>query len=125
MTAKTKHWLTDPSGTRALVEGKEERDRWVGGHGWADSTEPATGDQVQVWMQHAKHGGRAKFPASVVETWKGLDWEPSAPPEPVDVLHDQHLVDEAAAPAGPDAEPAVKAAPKNAPSADSGNSKEK
>ncbi|WP_422744355.1 hypothetical protein ACN27B_08725 [Micromonospora sp. WMMD754] len=88
--AKTNYWLTDGYGAKALATGAEERDRWVP-RGWSESTEPAGSDQV--WMRHTDHGGHAQFAADVVETWRALGWEPSAPPEPVDVLHDAQLVD--------------------------------
>ncbi|WP_329013233.1 hypothetical protein OG271_04030 [Micromonospora rifamycinica] len=104
--ARTDYWLTDGYGNKALVVGAEERDRWVP-LGWAETTEPAGDDMV--WMRHAGHGGHAQFAAGVVETWQSLGWEPSAPPEPVDVLHDDHLVD-VTAPAAEPQTPASKAA---------------
>ena len=88
--AKNTYWLADGYGSKALVEGADERDRWVP-RGWAEADEPAGEDRV--WMQHGEHKGRAQFPAAVVETWQALGWKPAAPPEPVDVLHDAQLVD--------------------------------
>ncbi|MBQ1064472.1 hypothetical protein [Micromonospora sp. C41] len=99
--AKTKYWLTDGYGAHALVEGAEERDRWVP-RGWSETAEP-TGEG-RVWMRHTDHGGHQLFAAGVVETWRALGWEPSAPPEPVDVLHDEQLVDVAAVQGGPAAQ---------------------
>lgn len=93
MAEKT-YWLTDGYGNKAQVTGAAERDRWVP-LGWSETIEPA-GDE-RVWMRHTDHGGHAQFAAGVVETWRALGWEPSAPPEPVDVLHDEQLVDVAPA----------------------------
>lgn len=123
MTSKQTYWLRNATGDRAFVEGKEERDRWVP-LGWADSTEPAEGEQVQVWLQHAEHGGRAKFPLAVVPTWQALGWNPSPPPEPVDVLHDEHLVDQAdTAPAPAAPKPAAAPAAQSSTSAAAGDEK--
>ncbi len=88
--AKNTYWLTDGFGRKALVDGADQRDRWKP-LGWAEGDAPAGDDQV--WMQHEAHGGRQLFTASVVSTWEALGWKPSAPPEPVDVLHDAQLVD--------------------------------
>lgn len=101
---KTKYWLSDGLGGKALVEGAEERDRWVP-LGWAQADEPAESDKV--WMRHEGIEQPAQFNASVVETWKALGWEPSPPPEPVDLLHDQHLVDPVVADAAPTPKPAA------------------
>ncbi|TDB79961.1 hypothetical protein E1091_19395, partial [Micromonospora fluostatini] len=67
MTSKKTYWMADGQGAVALVEGAEERDRLIP-LGWADSEPPAP-DQ-QVWMRHAEHGGRAKFPLASVELWR-------------------------------------------------------
>ena len=99
MAEKKTYWLTDGYGNKALVTGAEERDRWVP-LGWSETTEPV--DAEMVWMHNATTDGRAQFAAGVVETWRALGWEPSAPPEPVDVLHDEQLVD--VAPAQPAAQ---------------------
>ncbi|MFF0823063.1 hypothetical protein ACFYUR_22100 [Micromonospora haikouensis] len=90
MATKNTYWLADGYGSKALVEGADQRDRWLP-LGWTVSGEPADGDMV--WMRHAVHSGHAQFSAGVVDTWKALGWEPSPPPEPVDLLHDEHLVD--------------------------------
>lgn len=92
--AKTNYWLTDGYGNKAVAVGVEELDRWVP-RGWSEATEPVDGERV--WMRHTDHGGHQLFAAGVVETWRALGWEPSAPPEPVDVLHDAQLVDVAPA----------------------------
>lgn len=90
MAEKKTYWLTDGYGSKALVEGADQRDRWKP-LGWSEADDPAGDDRV--WMRHTDHNGHAQFPASVVGTWRALGWEPSAPPEPVDVLHDEQLVD--------------------------------
>ncbi|MCZ7440814.1 hypothetical protein O7598_30805 [Micromonospora sp. WMMC241] len=94
MAEKKTYWLTDGYGTHALVEGAAERDRWVP-RGWSEADEPAGAEMV--WMHHPDTDGRQMFAAGVVETWRALGWVPSAPPEPVDVLHDAQLVDVAPA----------------------------
>lgn len=89
--AKTNHWMTDGYGSKALV-GADERDRWKP-LGWAESTDPEPGERV--WLRHEEHGGRAQFPAEVVELWQQKGWQPSDPPpvespfnapEPADVV---------------------------------------
>lgn len=106
--AKTNYWLTDGFGSFASVEGADQRDRWKP-LGWSEAGEPSGGDRV--WMRHTDHGGHAQFPAGVVETWRALGWQPSSPPEPVDVLHDAQLVDVAPAQGGPAAESTEDAPP--------------
>ncbi|HEY9414673.1 MAG TPA: hypothetical protein VIQ30_07945 [Pseudonocardia sp.] len=118
MAEKKTYWLTDGYGNSAQVVGAEERDRWVP-RGWSETTEP-TGDE-RVWMHNATTDGRAQFAAGVVETWRALGWEPSAPPEPVDVLHDEQLVDVAPA----QTQPAAQSTTNNTETAASGNTKGK
>lgn len=80
MAEKKTFWLADGYGSKALVTGVEERDRWVP-LGWSEAGEPEPGERV--WMRHAEHGGRARFPAEVVELWQQMGWEPSDPEPPV------------------------------------------
>jgi len=75
MTSKKTYWMTDGQAV-ALVEGAEERDRLVP-LGWTDSEKPGPG--VQVWMQHAEHRGRAKFPFASVELWRPKGWSECSP----------------------------------------------
>jgi hypothetical protein len=124
MTEKQKYWLTDTSGAKALVEGADERDRWLP-HGWAETDAPVVGDLV--WLQHDVHHGRQLFAAAAAEQWAGLGWHPSAPPEPVDLTKDPQLVDQAAAPIEiPTFEPAPDPGPnaRSKPRAASGDEKE-
>ncbi|WP_435233367.1 hypothetical protein [Micromonospora aurantiaca (nom. illeg.)] len=80
MTKKQSYWLSDGFGAKALVEGAEQKDRWVP-LGWSESDEPAGDDRV--WLRHEEHGGRALFPAAAMELWQQKGWQPSDPPEPV------------------------------------------
>lgn len=77
--AKTKHWLADGFGAKALVEGADQRDRWVP-LGWSESTEPEPGERV--WLRHEEHGGQALFPAESVDLWLRKGWQLSSPPIP-------------------------------------------
>lgn len=80
MAEKKTYWLADGYGVKALVVGAAERDRWVP-LGWSEADEPAPDDRV--WLRHEDHGGRALFPAPVVELWQQKGWQPSDPPPPV------------------------------------------
>lgn len=122
MSTKKTYWLTDGLGAKAFVEGVEERDRWVP-RGWAEAGEPVDGDKV--WMWHDGIDGPAQFNASVVATWQGLGWEPGPPPEPVDLLHDQHLVDPLVADTASAPKPAAAPVAPSTTSAASGATKEK
>ncbi|WBB73232.1 hypothetical protein O7602_26690 [Micromonospora sp. WMMD1128] len=117
MAEKKTYWLGDGYGNAAFVEGAAERDRWVP-RGWSEADEPSGTEMV--WMHHPQTGGRQRFAAGVIEQWVALGWEPSAPPEPVDVLHDAQLVDIAPVPGGPAAESTT-----NTETAASGNAKGK
>lgn len=77
--AKNTYWMTDGYGAKALIEGADQRDRWKP-LGWAETDEPAGDDRV--WLRHEEHGGRALFPAEVVELWQQKGWQPSDPPAP-------------------------------------------
>lgn len=88
--SKNTYWLTDGYGSKALVEGAEERDRWKPA-GWSETDEPSGEDMV--WLAHAEHGGRQRFAAAAVASWQALGWQPCAPPEPVDLLRDRALSD--------------------------------
>ncbi|MEU4782843.1 hypothetical protein [Micromonospora sp. NPDC023633] len=76
---KTKYWMTDGYGSKALIEGADERDRWKP-LGWSECDEPAGEDRV--WLRHEEHGGRQRFPAAAVELWAAKGWHPSDPPVP-------------------------------------------
>ncbi|MFI2664886.1 hypothetical protein [Micromonospora carbonacea] len=79
---KTKYWMTDGYGTAALVEGAEERDRWLP-LGWrvVDGPEQPSG-VTHVWLRHEEHNGRQRFAAGAVELWQAKGWHPSDPPPP-------------------------------------------
>jgi hypothetical protein len=97
-------WMADSYGNKALVD-KSETDTWAP-HGWREAEEPTADDRV--WLRHEETGGRQLFPASVVAVWGALGWKPSAPESPLDLLHDQRLVD-APREEPPDAKKATKA----------------
>ncbi|MFG1659083.1 hypothetical protein ACGFIY_21375 [Micromonospora chersina] len=78
--AKTKYWMSDGYGAKALIEGADERDKWKP-LGWSEADEPAAGDRV--WLRHEDHGGRALFPAESVDLWQQKGWQPSDPPQPI------------------------------------------
>lgn len=77
MTDKITTWLVDETGTKALVEGADERDRLLP-LGWSETTEPA-GDEF-VWCRHDGITDPARFPAASLEAWRARGWEPSGPP---------------------------------------------
>jgi hypothetical protein len=92
-TATSGIWIVDLSGAKALVGNV---DQWIP-QGWKSAKAPTSEDMV--WMQHSVHLGKALFASDAVPVWEKLGWEVSSPPTPVDVLHDQDLVDEPVAPA--------------------------
>ena len=83
-------WMSDPYGAKAHVD---QVDKWIP-RGWSESDEP-TGAEM-VWCGNEATGGRAQFPASVLEQWQALGCVPSEPPEPVDLTKDPKLVDQPA-----------------------------
>jgi hypothetical protein len=83
MTDKNTYWIADVDGTKALVQGSAERDRWTQVNGWTEAGEPE--GLEFVWLENEQTGGRAKFNAQAVPLWEGLGWKPSAPPEPVNL----------------------------------------
>jgi hypothetical protein len=80
--AKTKYWMTDGYGTAALVEGADERDRWLP-LDWTVIDDPdGLAGVTHVWLRHEEHGGRQRFPVGSVELWQVKGWQPSDPPAP-------------------------------------------
>jgi hypothetical protein len=94
--AKQTYWIADPNGgAKALVEGVEERNRWTQVQGWAETDEPAAGEQV--WVYNAETDGRTKLPFEVTgegSYWRNVGFEWSAPAEPVDLTKDPALRDQ-------------------------------
>jgi hypothetical protein len=81
--SKSSYWIADAEGTRAVVEGADERDRWVRLRGWTESTEPDRQDFV--WVRHedpALGAARMTWEAAQLDAWAGRGWTPGAPPEP-------------------------------------------
>lgn len=83
MTALQKYWLVDETGAKALVEGAEQRDRFLP-LGWTETDEP-TGTEF-VWARCPGVADPARFPAETLEAWATRGWAPGAPPSPFDVL---------------------------------------
>lgn len=97
--------MSNPAdGAIAIVE-PDDVDRWKV-RGWQPADKPA--DTEMIWMHNATTDGRAKCPLGVVEQWRALGWELSAPPEPVDLTKDRRFTDQ------PANEPAAKAPTKSA-----------
>lgn len=90
------HWIQSSTG-KAVVDGSDERDRFVRLHGWVDASEPADGDFV--WMSHPDDGiaNPGLVPWAARDYWQGIGWQPSAPPEPVNPAVDPVLTDTRAA----------------------------
>jgi hypothetical protein len=82
-------WIADSGGAKAYVS-NDQLD-YYSVQGWKSTPDPL--GQEMVWLEHNVHHGKQLFAASVVPVWKDLGWEPTSPPEPVDVLHDQDLTD--------------------------------
>jgi hypothetical protein len=101
MTTLQTYWLVDETGTKALVEGAAERDRFLP-LGWAETAEP-TGSEF-VWARHEGVADPARFPAETLEAWAVKGWLPGPPPAPFDVFAD--------VPVAVEPQPAAKAADK-------------
>ena len=83
MTGTNTYWIADADGTRALVEGADERDRWGQVHGWAEVPEPQPGDFVWLRNEDPSLGAaRMTYEAAQLEAWSARGWKPGAPPEP-------------------------------------------
>jgi hypothetical protein len=79
----SKYWLVDATGNKALVEGDDERDRFLP-HGWALAEAPSGGEFV--WARCEGVADPARFPADNLEAWEAKGWKPGAPPHPLDGL---------------------------------------
>jgi hypothetical protein len=90
MTEIKRTYLVDEEGVHAYVPAADV-DTYKP-LGWAEvKTEPL--DTDLVWLEHAESGGKQKFAHAVAPQWEALGWSRSAPPPPVDLLHDHTLVD--------------------------------
>lgn len=83
MTALQKFWLVDTTGTKALVEGDDERDRFLP-LGWALCDPPVGGEFVVV--RHAGIAAPGKLAADTLDAWAAKEWAPGAPAHPLDGL---------------------------------------
>lgn len=97
MTGKQTYWLVDETGTKALVEGAAERDRWVP-RGWAESTEPTGSEFFYAWLDGVTVP--ARLTAAARDVWEIKGWKPGPPPEPASPFNGDQL---GAAPASADA----------------------
>lgn len=79
----SKHWLVDATGNKGLVDGDDERDRFLP-HGWTLGG-PPSGSEF-VWARCAGVANPARFPADALEAWAARGWAPGAPPYPLDGL---------------------------------------
>ena len=84
MSGKTTYWIADTDGTKALVDGTEERDRWVRVHGWAEADEPTGQEFVWVTNENPELGAaRMNWQAAADPAWAARGWAPGPPVEPV------------------------------------------
>ena len=83
MSGKNTYWITGPDGTKALVEGADERDRWVRVHHWAISDEPQPGEFVYLANENPELGpARLTWQAAQDPAWEARGWAPGPPEEP-------------------------------------------
>lgn len=81
--SKNMYWIADADGTRALVEGADERDRWSRVHGWSEVSEPQPQDFVWLRNENPDLGAaRMTYEAAQLDAWAARGWTPGAPPEP-------------------------------------------
>lgn len=84
MSSKTTYWIADTDGTKALVDGTGERDRWVKVHGWTEADEPTGQEFVWVHNDNPELGAaRLNWQAATDPAWAARGWAPGAPAEPV------------------------------------------
>jgi len=77
------HWIADPAGVHALVDGDDQLTYWTRIRGWSIADEPGPADQVHI--RHPDVGaGRIPYEA-LTGGWADLGWTAGPPPEPVDL----------------------------------------
>lgn len=80
---KTTYWVADAEGTRASVEGADERDRMLHTDDWFESSEP---DRLDfVWLRHedpALGAVRMTWEAAQLPAWVARGWTPGLPSGP-------------------------------------------
>jgi hypothetical protein len=82
--SKNTYWISDPDGTKALVEGTDERDRWVQVHGFVEADEPTGQEFVWVANENPELGAaRMNWQAATDPAWAARGWAPGPPVEPV------------------------------------------
>lgn len=108
MTEKQQYWIGNLAGEKALVTGDGERDRWTRLHGWSETTEPADGEQVFVWMTNPETGHPAAISWQAREYWLARGFVVSPPEEPVNPTRDPAVT------ATPEERPAASAPVKSA-----------
>lgn len=98
MSSKNTYWIADTDGTKAVVEGADERDQWTRVHGWTEANEPTGHEFVWVRNDDPEIGAaRMNWQAATDPAWEARGFRPGAPPEPVNVaLPPEHPAYEAA-----------------------------
>jgi hypothetical protein len=83
--SKNTYWISDPTdGTKALVEGADQRDQWIQVHGWSEADEPTGQEFVWVANENPDLGpARLNWQAAQDPAWAARGWAPGAPAEPV------------------------------------------
>lgn len=122
--SKNTYWIVDGEGTKALVEGADQRDYWTKVRGWSESSEP-TGYEF-VWLRNDGLDSapvRMNWTASQDAVWTDLGFRPGMPPEPENLAIPAEHPSRAVPPAPAAAESAPKSSPAKA-TATSGDNKE-
>jgi hypothetical protein len=125
MTNKSTYWIADAEGTKALVEGADQRDYWTKVRGWSEASEPE--GLEFVWLRSDllpdSAPTRLNWVAANDKAWTDNGFRPCPPPEPVNLA----IPPERRAQVKPAAEPAAaepaKSSAKSTP-ATSGDKKE-
>jgi hypothetical protein len=77
MTDKNLHWIADPEGVKAKVQGAEALAEWTQVRGWTETSEPV-GLEFQ-WVRNADHGGKGVLNHEAALLHEGLGWFPCGP----------------------------------------------
>jgi hypothetical protein len=127
MTNKSTYWIADAEGTKALVEGADQRDYWTKVRGWSEASEPE--GLEFVWLRSDllpdSAPTRLNWVAANDKAWTDNGFRPCPPPEPVNLALPPEHPSYAAAAAAESA--AAESAPKSSPAkatATSGDKKE-
>jgi hypothetical protein len=87
MTNKSTYWIADAEGTKALVEGADQRDYWTKVRGWSEASEPE--GLEFVWLRSDllpdSAPTRLNWVAANDKAWTDNGFRPCPPPEPVNL----------------------------------------